>query len=470
MNLLLATAEFFPSPDSHATAGTVHHLAAELVARGHSVACAIPATRAVLNSGLEFKDTGLGLSIPMAGRASNGRLFEARTELGVKIFAVRRDEYYDRTGLFQGDLGDYEDNAERFIFFNKFILEIARRMQPEPQVIHCNDWFTAMVPAFVRAANLPYKTVLTVHRTDYQGSFWELDFDLTNLSRDYFTPGTLEFYGRMNFLKGGLLLANRVVLASEGVARGCMAEPGGCGLEGVFREQAGKMTCIPDAPEGGAWDPSADSALEEGYSAGDLTGKKKCRKALADGTGWKKLGADLLAGVVPGACNSQLADAVRDGWESLSKLPVRWVVWGGGSGPQLGFFQKLAMEHPTKVTVTCSGEKDLRQALAACDLWVSPSLSVPTGGLHRIAHHYGTVPLLEQGGELPSGFKPLGTKSGHVVVADNYSVSGLLAGLEKAVDILGDAKARDVIAQRLMKISTSWGDCASAHEGLYPHA
>src|SRR5204863_7980347 len=141
----------------------------------------------------------------------------------------RSDESYDRSGLYGAEGRDYGDNAERFIFFSKAVVELARRISPPLDIVHVHDWQTALVPVLTKDRRLPFKTVLTIHNLAYQGSFWGADFGLTNLPGSYFGAGGVEFYGNLNLLKGGILSADAVTTVSECYAREIQTPEGGAG-------------------------------------------------------------------------------------------------------------------------------------------------------------------------------------------------------------------------------------------------
>ncbi|NJK90482.1 MAG: glycogen synthase [Blastochloris sp.] len=260
---------------------------------------------------------------------------------GVSLFAVERDEYFDRSHLYGGAGGDYFDNASRFIFFSKLVVELARYVEPRPQVIHVNDWQTALVPALVREAKLPYRTVLTVHNLAYQGVFPGYDFALTNLPGSWFQAGGLEFYGRINLLKSGLLAADEVTTVSPSYAGEILTEAYGCGLEGILRERAGegKLSGILNGIDVQVWNPQADTWIEKGYDAESLKNKKACKKALLAELGWKKAGSDPLAGCISRLVAQKGMDLVLELMPRLLKQGLRFVLLRfGGSEVGAGFF------------------------------------------------------------------------------------------------------------------------------------
>ena len=158
------------------------------------------------NRAFKRKDTGITVDVQVGDKIHVARYFEGRSSSGVQLFLIRCDEFFDRPGIY-GERGKpYEDNAARFIFFCKAALELARRLTPQLQILHVHDWAAALVPVFVHAHGLPFSTVLTMHHVADQGSFWGLDFQLTNLPKPFFTLHGVEFFGRLNFLKGGILV------------------------------------------------------------------------------------------------------------------------------------------------------------------------------------------------------------------------------------------------------------------------
>ena len=178
--------------------------------------------------------------------------------------------------------GVYEDNAERFIFFSKAVLELARRLSPSPELIHCHDWTTALIPVFVRDRQLPFRTVLTIHNLEHQGSFWSFDFALTGLPGSYFGARGLEFYGRLNFLKSGILYADAVTLPGEAVLFEAFTPQHGFGLDSVLRENRSHLYGIPHGVDYSKTNPPLDKLLGKDHKSNADDDKLGCRKALLD--------------------------------------------------------------------------------------------------------------------------------------------------------------------------------------------
>src|SRR2546429_2980440 len=245
MRILMISAEGPPLQRAGALVDVMDALPRELRARGHEVSVALPYYREIReNPVFKGEDTGVGVDVQVGDRTYVGKFLRGRNDSRVQLFPIRWDEFFDRTGIY-GERGQpYEDNATRFIFFCKAALELARRLTPALQILHVHDWPAALVPVFVRAHRLPFATVLTIHHVADQGSFWGLDFNLTNLPERFFTLHGVEFFGRLNFLKGGILYADRITTVSEHYRREVLTPSGGCGLGGGVRENEHPLNAI----------------------------------------------------------------------------------------------------------------------------------------------------------------------------------------------------------------------------------
>src|SRR2546423_12620563 len=236
MRILMISAEGPPLQRAGALVDVLDTLPHELRERGHEVSLVLPFYRELReNKRIEAKDTGVTVDIRVGDKNHVAEYLESRTSSGVQVFFVRCDEFYDRPEIYGEHGTPYEDNAARFIFFNKAAIELARRLTPTPQILHVHDWAAALIPAYVQAHNLPFTTVLTIHRPAEQGSFWGLDFALTNLPQRFFSLRGVEFFGRLNFLKGGLAFAARRPTVSAHHKQEILHPEGRYGLDVVHR-------------------------------------------------------------------------------------------------------------------------------------------------------------------------------------------------------------------------------------------
>ena len=186
MRILMISAEGPPLARATALVDVLEALPRELRARKHEVGIAMPFYREIREAAFEVKDTGVTVDVRVGAKNYVAEFLEGRTAGGVQTFFVRCDEFFDRAGIYGEHGVPYEDNAARFIFFSKAALELARRMTPTPQILHVHDWASALVPVLVRDQQLPFATVLTIHHLAEQGSFWGLDFEPDQSSREIF--------------------------------------------------------------------------------------------------------------------------------------------------------------------------------------------------------------------------------------------------------------------------------------------
>src|SRR5437667_4267160 len=266
MRILMISAEGPPLVRAGALVDVLHALPRELRARGHEVSLTLPYYREIREiAAFKEEDTGVTVDVRVGDQTYIAEYLEGRSASGVQLFFTRCDDFFDRPELYGEHGKKYEDNAARFIFFCKAALELARRLTPSVQILHVHDWAAAFVPVFVRAHHLPFTTVLTIHHLAEQGSFWGLDFGLTNLHERFFTLRGVEFFGRMNFLKGGILHADKITTVSEHYRREILTPSGGYGLDGVLRENAHRLSAILDGADYKLWNPASDRLLPARY-------------------------------------------------------------------------------------------------------------------------------------------------------------------------------------------------------------
>src|ERR1700730_6423391 len=278
----MATSEFSPLGSTGDLGDQVRILTTELKKLGHDVSVVMPYYRSVREGKYEIRPTNGELQINLGGKRASSDVVETTSPDGVQVYLVRRDEYFDRSGIYGADGRSYEDNAERFIFFSKVVLELASRISPAPDLIHAHDWTTALVPVFVRDRQLPFLTVLTIHNLEHQGSFWSFDFALTGLPGSYFGPRGLEFYGRLDFLKGGILHADAVTLPGEAAIFEAFNPQHAVGLDSVLQENRSHLYGIPRGVDYSQTNPPLEKLGGKPQKTETTNGKPGYRQALLD--------------------------------------------------------------------------------------------------------------------------------------------------------------------------------------------
>src|ERR1700716_2300678 len=471
MKILMISPEGPPLARAGAIVDVLDALPRELRMRGHEVSVALPFYREIReNPAFKEHDTGVTVDIRVGDQTYIAEYLEGRSASGVQLFLVRCDEFFDRDGIY-GEHGEpYEDNAARFIFFSKAAVELARRLTPKPQILHVHDWPPALVPVYVRAHRLPFSTVLTIHRLAEQGSFWGLDFALTNLHERFFTLRGVEFFGRLNFLKGGILFADRVTTVSERYKREILTPEGGCGLDAVLRENAHKLTAILHGADYTRWDPATDVFLPARYDAGTLLGKQLCRDAL--------LGGLKLAPTPTGPAFGMVTRVVKEkGFEILMPLlnrlltdDVRLIILGEGDPAFETGLAVTARKFPTKFAYQRHYDERTAHVIeAGMDISLIPSRFEPAGLSAMYGLKYGAIPVARATGgihEIIEDYDPT-LDRGYGFLCYEHSAEAFWDAIKRAREHFRDRDLWVELMQRAMSRDFSWDASAQRYEQLY---
>src|SRR5438874_2349995 len=442
MRTLMISAEGPPLQRAGALVDVMGALPSALRARGHEVSVVLPFYREIKeNRAFKKKDSGISVDVQAGDKIYVARYLEGRSASGVQLFLVRCDEFFDRVGIY-GERGKpYEDNAARFIFFCKAALELARRLTPQLQILHVHDWATALVPVFVHAQGLPFKTVLTIHHVADQGSFWGLDFRLTNLPEQFFTLNGVEFFGRLNFLKGGILYADRITTVSEHYRREILTLAGGYGLDGVLRENAHRLSAILDGADYKLWNPASDRLLPARYDEKRLRGKQVCRDAL--------LKEMKLASGPRGPVFRMVTRVVEEkGFEILVPLLdrllwdyVRLIILGEGDPAYETALAVAARKFPTRFAYQKDYDEKLAHLIeAGMDISLIPSRFEPAGLSAMYNLKYGALPAAPATGgiqEIIEDYDPAMDR-GYGFLCYEYSIDAFWDEIKRAGEFFRD--------------------------------
>ncbi len=474
MKIVMAGSEMKPFARTGGLGDVLDALPAELVRRGHEVSVVLPCYRGLRDDPrLGVKSTGVQITVQVGAKRLDAEILAGEAPNGVQAFLVRRDEYFDRSGLYGSDGRDYEDNAERFIYFSKAVMELARRVTPPPEILHLHDWQTALVPVLVKERALPLKTVLTIHNLAYQGAFWGLDFGLTNLPGDYFTERGVEFYGNVNLLKGGMLFADQVTTVSERYAREIQTPEYGAGLDDVVRQCRGKLTGIMNGEDGDAWNPATDKAIAKTYTSKNLAGKAACRAALL-----KELGLDAAPAGPVFAMVSRLAE--QKGFDLLLPIldrlladDVRLVILGEGDTRYERELMIAAKRHAGRfVFLKWLDEALAHRIEAGADATLIPSHFEPCGLGAMYSLKYGTLAVARATGglfEIVQDYDP-SEDSGNGFLFFDYTAEAFYDAITRAKRLFRDRAEWEKLMRRAMAADFSWSKAAARYEAIYERA
>src|SRR5271170_3969099 len=283
MRILFIASEALPHVKTGGLADVLEALPRALVKLGHEVAVFIPRYRGTVPISVAMPSMtisqGTRLRFPAIANGSVAR--------GVRYFFLDDPAYFDRDGLYGTQLGDYPDNAERFTEFCRAGIELAKQIWT-PDVIHCHDWQTALIPVLLRTSyaddpvvkNIP--VVFTIHNIGYHGVFPREVIARAGLPPEIFHPGGIEFFGQVNFLKGGLIYSDLLTTVSRKYAQEIQTPEYGFGLDGVIRSRSARLTGILNGVDYSAWNPEKDALIPAKFSAKNLAPKRACKLALLE--------------------------------------------------------------------------------------------------------------------------------------------------------------------------------------------
>ncbi len=463
MKILLAASELEPFTGSGDFGAALRALAGGLVARGHEVSVVLPYYRAARENGAaKAKRTGVKFTVPVGGARYASALREMTTPDGVQVFFIERDEFFDRSGLYGTPDGDYQDNAARFVYFARCVVELARRLEPAPEILHAHNWQAALVPIFAAEQGLPARRVLSAHTLEFQGNFWSYDFALTNLPGEYFSPRGLEYYGSMNLLKGGILSAESVVLPGPRHVSEAQTPAYGCGLDPVLREQAAKLEGIANGIDADAWNPAADQALPKPYK--NAAGKSANQKPWLARAGLAA-GALSLLSVTDATTDDGLA-ALLPALDRIFESGAQLAVLGRVAPGNLAAMEHARRKHAGRLAWFPDYDEDtLRLALAGSEALVGAAPIAPDADILRRALRYGVLPICLGCGGL-SSLAPA-FPAGCAFPFYAATPDALVDVVRRAAEVRRDATKWQSSVERAMAMDFSWDATAAATEALY---
>jgi starch synthase len=467
----MVTAEGPPLQRTGALIDVMNALPRELRERGHEVSVVLPHYREIReNTAFRQDEAGITVDVRVGDQTYVAEFVEGHTETGVQLFFIRCDPFFDRPGIYGEHGTPYEDNAARFIFFSKAAVELARRLTPSVQILHVHDWAAALVPVLVHAHHLPFSTVLTIHHVAEQGSFWGLDFKLTNLHERFFTLRGIEFFGRMNFLKGGILYADRITTVSEHYRREILTEEGGCGLGVVLRENSHKLSAIPNGVDYTRWNPATDPFLPARYDIETISGKQLCRDALIGGLGLASAPRGPVFGMVTRVVEEKGFAILMPILDRLLTDDVRLIILGEGDAGYETGLAVAARKFPSKFVYRRNYDEKFAHIIeAGMDISLIPSRFEPSGLSAMYSLKYGVLPVARATGgiqEIIQDYDPT-LDRGFGFLCYDHSSEAFWDSIKRASEVFGEPAIWATLVNRAMKREFSWDRSAEGYQRLY---
>jgi len=475
--ILFVTSEAAPYAKTGGMADVAGALPRTLRRMGHDVRLVLPYYRQLVGRELELT-TGPEQEVWAGGRYHRYRLLQG-TFQELPVLFVDAPGWFDRPGLYGDDEGDYPDNGERFGLFCRAVLEGTRALGFRPDVIHCHDWQTALIPLLLRTGyrNDPWfadaASLLTIHNLGYQGVFAPDILHRLNLSPGLFSIDQLEYFGEVSLLKGGVLHADLLNTVSPTYCREIQTTDMGYGFDGILRDRQGDLSGVLNGIDMQQWDPADDGALVKQFTVGETEKKGFNKRALQDQLGLDPDDTAPLVAMVTRIDRQKGLDLVAEAWQSLLDRGVQIVLLGTGDREPMERFASLARKTPGRASVNLLFDDRLsRRIYAAADMFLMPSRYEPCGLGQLIALRYGAVPIVRRTGGLADTVvdprQDDSSSNGFWFV--EAEVPALLEAVDRALARYRDRAAWKAMVRRGMKQNLSWEESAGRYLELYQRA
>ena len=419
----------------------------------------------------ELKDTMTfitSISVPVAWRRQYCGIFEAKYK-GVIYYLLDNQYYFKRDGIY-----GYYDDAERFAFFSRAVLEMIPYIDFKPDIIHCNDWQTALTPLYYSSmyASSPgyenIKTVFTIHNIQYQGTYGkELINEVLGIPQS--ATSLVEYDGDVNFMKGAIETANRVTTVSPSYASEILDPWYSYGLDTILNERSWKLSGILNGIDTELYNPETDKDIFVNYSANDFRKKADNKRALQELMNLPQRADVPLIGMVSRLVSHKGLDLVRMGLEELMDTEnMQFVILGSGDKEYEDYFNYMQAKYPGRLCFCHGFVPELaRKIYSGADIFLMPSAQEPCGLAQMIALRYGTIPVVREVGGLKDSVFDSADNYGNGFTFKNYECADMQLAVRRALWGIQDDQGWHQLMWRAMMSDNSWDRSAQDYINLY---
>lgn len=475
MNIVTIASEVVPFAKTGGLADVAGTLPRALAKAGSTVSVIMPFYGKKTDAHtFGIKTTGKKVAVPFGDWKVEGEILTCTVKPNVHVYFLAQPQFFDRQELYQTKDGDYPDNAERFTFFSRGAIEAIIAFGLKPDIVHVHDWQAALIPLFLkthykdRKDLTKTKTLLTIHNLGYQGLFPPDDMRLLGLSWEYFTFDKLEFWGKLNFLKGGIVYADAINTVSKKYAEEILTLEFGCGLEGALTYRKGNLFGILNGIDYDEWNPETDQFLAKKFSPADPSGKEVCKRSLQEFFKLPIKPKTPLVGIVGRLTVQKGFDIVAEAMPELVKRDLQFVILGTGEKKYEGMLAEAAKENPEHVGLKLAYDNALaHQIEAGSDFFLMPSRYEPCGLNQMISLKYGTIPIVRATGGLDDSIVDFNGKAGTGFKLADLTVESLVAGIDRAITAYKNAAQWKKLTADAMAADFSWTRSAHEYQQLY---
>lgn len=474
MRIAFAASECVPFSKTGGLADVVGALPPALAALGHDVTVYLPRYR---QTKLAQAQTVLrSVTVPFDDRYRFCSVLDGGTHQGVRYYFIEYPPFFDRDALYGTPAGDYSDNAERFALYSRAVLEAAKILGV-PDVFHCHDWQSALVPMLLRtvyAEDPAFRgaaSVFTIHNMGYQGLFPPDTLPLLMLPWDLFTIDKLEFYGKANFLKGALAFSDFITTVSRKYSQEIQTTEYGFGLDGVLRGRASSVTGILNGVDYNEWSPQTDKFIVARYSPDDSSGKAGCKKDLLAEFGVTAYDPGVpVIGIISRFAAQKGFDLLSQIADRLAREEMIIAALGTGDQEYEDLFRRLNKQFPQKFAVKIAYDNKIAHKIeAGADMFLMPSRYEPCGLNQIYSLKYGTVPVVRATGGLDDTIEPWDARTGRGTgfKFSEYNGEALLSTIRAALAAFKDQEGWRKLMLNGMAKDFSWTASAREYIRIY---
>ena len=478
MNISIISSEAVPFAKTGGLADVIGALPSALASLDHKVSVFLPYYSKIMDIhkyDTEIVKTDLWIQV---GEHWEGYCVRKYTnDVGVDFYFIENDYYFWRSDLYGPSNESYYDNGERFLFFSQAVLLAMKAIGIRSDVIHTNDWQSALVPLYLKIHYnddkffKDIKVVFTIHNIEYQGVFNKDIMLISNIPWDEFIYSKFEYFDKVNYLKAGLVYSDVVTTVSKQYAKEIKNSSWLTkGLDSVLKLV--DLRGIVNGIDFDVWNPETDSVIVKKYNAENLVNKKACKKDLIKICGLKDNEQGPVIAMVSRLVKHKGLDIVREIMEDILDLDkdIRFIVLGKGAPEYEQYFDYLKIKYPENVSITTEFNNELANKIyAGSDMFLMPSESEPCGLGQLIAFRYGTVPVVNPVGGLYDTVIDYNekAKTGSGFVLDEYSDKGLKKAIKRALKLYKKKDDWENLIVNDMKLDSSWKKSAEEYVKLY---
>lgn len=475
LNVIFVSAEVAPFAKSGEMADVASALPKYLSYQGMRVSVFMPMYRRPEIESLPKEIVASDLSVSLGEARAKARVY--KSELGkYDIYLIDNPKYFLRESIYGTGKGEYLDNDERFVFFNRAVLEFLCKKKIAADVIHCNNWPTALIPVLLKTQFAKKRqlsrvaTVFTLHNISYQGEFPPETLSLTGLDWSFFNPSQLSLNGKFNFLKAGILFSDVINTVSASYKKEILTKEHGFGLQELLKQRKKDLFSIRNGVDYEIWDPKKDPYVESNYSSSSLEGKNINKRDLCLEFGLT-IGPDVpLISVVSYMTANKGFDILLEAMGELMKMVLGFVILGFGDEQYERAFLSLQKQYPGRLAVKTDMNPVLLHKIAAgADIVLIPSRIEPCGLNQLYSFRYGSVPVVRATGGLQETVKSFNAKNleGNGFVFRDYSPEALVVAVKRALKIYEKPEMWKKIMLNGFKENFSWEQAAKQYVKLY---